>query len=394
MRSKRAERHAVAVAAAWLSLSLGARSAGAADSEPIRLRFEAVDGCPDEAAFLDQVRARTEKVRVAAVGEKARTFTVRLTQEGRLDPGAPGDRGARGSSQPARGHGHALRGGRLGAGADHGARGRSSSLDGASSPAASTASSGAADRTRGRRARRTERSSGTAAAVAAPAQPPCSVSSSAELGEPRGRAAAGDPGRRRGARSALALLGGDHRRCGRRDRAAPRRGRDVFLEAARVDRGALAFAPSFRLAAIQADSGYVSVAPVIARFQLRMARAEVCPARLVLGAGASLGACAAFDVGAILAEGGAPARRSRGSGRGRRRGSEGAFAGRLPRKSSFRSKAAARSPWCATPSSSRRTSTSTPSPLRPAGSRAGSGCIFSDRRRPMRPFWRRWAMRD
>ena len=83
MRSQRGERHAVAVAAAWLALSLGARSTWAALSEPIRVRFEAPEGCPDEAAFLDQVRARTAKARVAAAGEKARTFSVRLTQEGR-----------------------------------------------------------------------------------------------------------------------------------------------------------------------------------------------------------------------------------------------------------------------------------------------------------------------
>jgi hypothetical protein len=65
----------------------------------------------------------------------------------------------------------------------------------------------------------------------------------------------------------------------------------------------LVFAPSIRLAAIQADSGYVGPAPVVAHFQLRMARAELCPVRLVFTEGASIGACASFDVGAVLAEG-------------------------------------------------------------------------------------------
>jgi hypothetical protein len=81
-------------------------------------------------------------------------------------------------------------------------------------------------------------------------------------------------------------------------------GSTLFLEAARVDRSALAFAPSIRLAAIQADSGYAGLAPVVARFQLWMARAELCPVRLVFAPGASIGACASFDAGTILAEGG------------------------------------------------------------------------------------------
>src|SRR4051812_33533078 len=83
MRSLRGERRAAAVITAALAIVLAASGASAADTEPIRVRFEAPDGCPGEAAFLDQVRARTAKARVAAAGEKARTFAVRLTQEGR-----------------------------------------------------------------------------------------------------------------------------------------------------------------------------------------------------------------------------------------------------------------------------------------------------------------------
>ena len=313
MRSKRAERHAVAIAAAWLSLSLGARSAGAADSEPIRLRFEAVGGCPDEAAFLDQVRARTEKARVAAVGEKARTFTVRLTQEGRSI------RGRLAIDEPA--DPASLRevtGERCAEVASALALITALAVD----PQASTAPPARLPPPRppappiGPEVAAPGGASAPAAAPPprsrlppnhpAPYLPPLSWASleAAPLPVIPGVVAARGPSWRFSVGIAVAAFGG----------IAPplAAGGTFFLEAARVDRGALAFAPSLRLAAIQADSGYVRVAPAMARFQLRMARAEVCPARLVLGAGASLGACAALDVGAILAEGwGASASESR-----------------------------------------------------------------------------------
>jgi hypothetical protein len=80
-------------------------------------------------------------------------------------------------------------------------------------------------------------------------------------------------------------------------------GSTLFLEAARSDRSTFAFAPSIRLAAIQADSGYLGPAPVVARFQLHLARAELCPVRLRIFEEASIAPCASFDVGTLLAEG-------------------------------------------------------------------------------------------
>ena len=305
MRSKRGERHAVAVAAAWLALSLGARSAGALDSEPIRLRFEAVDGCPNEAAFLDQVRARTEKARVAAVGEKARTFSVRLTQEGRS---IRGRLAIEESADPA-----SLRevtGERCAEVVSALALITALAVD----PQASTAPPARLPPPRppappiGSEVAAPGGSSAPAAAPPpprsrlppnhpAPYLPPPSWASLevAPLPVIPGVAEARGPSWRFSVGIAVAALGG----------IAPTlaAGGTFFLEAARVDRGALAFAPSLRLTAIQADSGYVSVAPAVARFQLRMARAEICPARLLLAASVSLGACASFDVGAVLAEG-------------------------------------------------------------------------------------------
>jgi hypothetical protein len=46
------------------------------EAEPIRLAYRAPPGCPDEAAFVARVRARTTKVRLAWAGEAARAFTV------------------------------------------------------------------------------------------------------------------------------------------------------------------------------------------------------------------------------------------------------------------------------------------------------------------------------
>jgi hypothetical protein len=50
----------------------------APEAEPIRLVYHAPPGCPDEAAFVARVRARTARARLAWAGETARTFTVAL----------------------------------------------------------------------------------------------------------------------------------------------------------------------------------------------------------------------------------------------------------------------------------------------------------------------------
>jgi hypothetical protein len=63
--------------AALLS-SRGAR----ADTEPIRIRFTAHEGCPTGDAFTGEVQARTARARLANEGEDARTFTVTVTARG------------------------------------------------------------------------------------------------------------------------------------------------------------------------------------------------------------------------------------------------------------------------------------------------------------------------
>lgn len=70
-----------------LAILLGAAAARADGVEPIRIQFQAPVGCPDSAAFTDQVRARTAKARPAAPGERARTFSVSVTQEPRISKG-------------------------------------------------------------------------------------------------------------------------------------------------------------------------------------------------------------------------------------------------------------------------------------------------------------------
>jgi hypothetical protein len=95
MRSRRAELGSWALCAALL---LAAAAAAAQDAvEPVHIEFHAPSGCPGEAAFLAQVHARTSKVRGAAAGERARTFTITVTRRasgilGQLkieDPPAP-----------------------------------------------------------------------------------------------------------------------------------------------------------------------------------------------------------------------------------------------------------------------------------------------------------------
>jgi hypothetical protein len=47
-------------------------------TEPIRLTYQASQACPDEIAFVERIRARTTRARVAWPGEAARVFDVRL----------------------------------------------------------------------------------------------------------------------------------------------------------------------------------------------------------------------------------------------------------------------------------------------------------------------------
>lgn len=84
MRSQRGSRRSWATGPIALAAALSAEVArGQGDlAEPIRVAFEAPAGCPDLTAFLDQVTARTPKARLAAEGERARTFKIVVTQEG------------------------------------------------------------------------------------------------------------------------------------------------------------------------------------------------------------------------------------------------------------------------------------------------------------------------
>lgn len=70
--------------AAPIALALFAASGDAraqAGQEPIRIGYRAPAGCVDAGVFADQVRARTARARLAGPGEKARTFTVVVTQD-------------------------------------------------------------------------------------------------------------------------------------------------------------------------------------------------------------------------------------------------------------------------------------------------------------------------
>ncbi len=60
---------------------------GLAQTEPIRVDYQAHVGCPDQEAFLAELKARTQKARLAGKAEKARTFKIRITQGG---PGSVG----------------------------------------------------------------------------------------------------------------------------------------------------------------------------------------------------------------------------------------------------------------------------------------------------------------
>src|SRR5688500_6835514 len=50
---------------------------------PIRIDYPASAGCPDAASFLEQVRRRTSRARLAGPGELARTMKVTVERAGR-----------------------------------------------------------------------------------------------------------------------------------------------------------------------------------------------------------------------------------------------------------------------------------------------------------------------
>ena len=72
-----AMRFSAAVALALTALSYAA-PAGAAPSVPVRVRFEAAPGCPSEATFWREVRARSDRIRAAPDDPAASSFEVVL----------------------------------------------------------------------------------------------------------------------------------------------------------------------------------------------------------------------------------------------------------------------------------------------------------------------------
>ena len=301
MRSLRGERRAAAVTAAALAIVLASSAASAADSEPIRVRFEAPTGCPSEAAFLDQVRARTAKARVAAAGEKARTFAVHVTQEGRSIHGRLAIEESSMQTEI-----REITGERCAEVVSALALITALAVD----PHASTAP--------------------PARLPTAPLPGPFAPGNSGVplLPPPSARLPPNHPAPyfhpwswadldvsplpaipwippeiprrwRFSVGAEVAALGGF---------APPLAlGSALFLEAELTSRRALAFAPTLRLAAIQADSGLIGLGPIVTRFQLHLLRTELCPMRLVLVDGVSIAPCASFDVGALLAQGWASA---------------------------------------------------------------------------------------
>jgi hypothetical protein len=72
------------------------------DEVPVRIRYQAPEGCPKADAFYAALRARTERVRIAVAGEDARDFDVRIVRD---QAGAVGDlrvRGEKGTTQTRR----------------------------------------------------------------------------------------------------------------------------------------------------------------------------------------------------------------------------------------------------------------------------------------------------
>jgi hypothetical protein len=292
--------------AASLAILLAASAGSAAETEPIRVRFEAPAGCPGEAAFLDQVRARTARARVAAAGEKARTFAVRLTQEGRSIHGRlaieessaqtelreiTAERCAEVVSALALVAALAVD--------PHASTAPPARLPTPPLPTSTGALPGGSDPS-------APASTGVLAAPPPRAQLP--PNHPAPYYHPSGWADLDvtplpaipwippeiPPEWRLSAGVEIAAVGGFA------PTLAP--GSALFLEAALTDRRAFAFAPTLRLAAIRADSGLLGISPIVTRFQLQLARAEVCPVRLVLVDSVTVAPCASFDVGALLAE--------------------------------------------------------------------------------------------
>src|SRR5690348_15374430 len=85
-----AGRGALVMAAALAALAAASSApAHAEGTEPIRFELRGPAACPDEAAFVAEVQARTAKARLAAPGEVARTFRVVVTaaRDGRAAQG-------------------------------------------------------------------------------------------------------------------------------------------------------------------------------------------------------------------------------------------------------------------------------------------------------------------
>jgi hypothetical protein len=69
------------LAFAAFSPSLWAEPAAAADEQPLRIQYDAHQGCPDALGFFWHVRARTRRVRLAEEGELAILVSVRIDRE-------------------------------------------------------------------------------------------------------------------------------------------------------------------------------------------------------------------------------------------------------------------------------------------------------------------------
>jgi len=266
-----------------LAVLAWAAPAAADDAEPIRVVFRAHAGCPDEAAFTGQIMARTQRARLAAPGEVARTFSVIITPAG-------------------------------------GARSRGKLvIDDPKGPSASRSVSGTCDEV--------VSALGLVAALAidphastAPKLPPAPPSAPPPSAPPRPREPLPPPPRY----DALPWWGpiseplpvipdpappprwrlawGFH--AGGASAVAPGLARTLggFVEVALDGGGVLS--PAFRLGMLQADSGAVVVAPgEAARLALAAARVEGCPVRLAPVSWLSFHPCIFFEGGALQASG-------------------------------------------------------------------------------------------
>jgi hypothetical protein len=68
----------MAAIASGLAMAPVAPSLGQEEGEPIELSYRSSEGCPNEAAFMAHVRARTALARIAGAGEAVRSFAVTL----------------------------------------------------------------------------------------------------------------------------------------------------------------------------------------------------------------------------------------------------------------------------------------------------------------------------